>query len=177
MGVTSTTATRLIGPIYAPDGSVLFDPSSQSTSQLNAKTWAGAPNNIAEATGSYFTTSSTIVSSGIGLNLGAQVSANNLIRATGYGYSNTSGNSYQCQVYRNTTGVPGAGGSVGTDTLITSVSGTPAGVDYYVPFAMSKLDTGLTAATTYYYYVALLSFGGGTDSVTIYDVTLIAESR
>jgi hypothetical protein len=209
-GAQGLQATGLHGPIYAPDGTVLFDPrtdgalhnASKLTSYpltigtdvphdtaagvgalaangtaANSTQWAGAANDIAQQALAAATNASTAgyVSTGNGLKAtpsGTRV----LVRANGQASNQTGGDGCGIAIFRNGTGIPAAGTSVGTDTEIVATAGYTATANRPFPWSLEWLDTGLLAGGPYYYYVAIIALAGGTGLI-LSAGAILAESR
>lgn len=120
------------------------------------------------------TASTTTVSSGQGLVITAQIN-NLIILFLGVRLqNNTASTTTSIQIYTNTTGVPSAGTSVGSDTPI------PPGGTISTPTASTLVNgslVGLTASPTLgvatFYYLAW-SVSAGTTSMANFDGDLIA---
>lgn len=160
MGVNSS------GQVYSNIATGTAPLSVASTTQvanLNAQLWGGAKNDIAEiaATGGYTTTSSTHVSTGQGGSFTPSSTKVEIVSSADI-YNETAGEIAQVGIYRNTSGVPSSGTSVGSDTLVASASMVSGTASADATVALVALDTGLTAGTEYYYYWAVWVESSGT---------------
>lgn len=114
----------------------------------------------------YTTTSTTPVSTGLGVQLTSPGASLEWLVAA-IANNNTAGDGVSLAVYRSTTGIPAAGAAPGgsdtqvwgSGTLVSSAASQDQAV------AGSAIDTGLTANQAYYYYLAAAAVTGGTASV------------
>lgn len=113
--------------------------------------------NISQAaSGTGKTVSATsFVSIGFGISFTPQVSTRAFVGAQVPQQSNTASTNVETRVYRNTTGVPANGVSVGTDTY-TGVGNAffDLTVNAIYTVSLVGIDTGLTLSTAYSYYLA-----------------------
>lgn len=164
-------ANQLIGPIYAPDGTILYDPRSDGAltyaSQLTAYPailGTDVSSNVQTATGisGSNSTVATTASLGGGVSLAAK-SAQMLVLGWGLATNNTTGDGLLIYLFRSTTGIPTSGSAPATGDvqLASYIQQYPASASTYQSATMVALDTGLTVGTTYYYYLALTPLLGG----------------
>ncbi len=102
------------------------------------------------------TTSLGNISTGYGVTITPRVSGKLMIFATFLGQNNTVGIENNWNIFRNTTGIPAGGSSVGTDfqaTALTNLTSSTANAKVTVSFVLR--DTGLTINTAYTYYIAV----------------------
>ncbi len=130
---------------------------------VNSTEWGGAANDIASSSkGQYDTT--TVGTPALSIGVGVAIAPSTtrvLVAASGIGYNATIDNSVSIYVYRNTTGVPAAGTSVGSDTLVEESEVFSPVANGIMPWNILYLVTGLTAGTTYYFYIALTNNASG----------------
>lgn len=102
------------------------------------------------------TTSTNPVSTGMGVSITPQVDTQVLVWAGITGGSNTAAVPVTFFLYRNTTGIPAAGTSVGADPVVNGTGAViqAAAAGQEVGIAMSQLNASLTVGTQYFYYVA-----------------------
>lgn len=113
----------------------------------------------------YTTTSTTPVSTGLGVTLTPAATAV-LLDGRATVANTTAGDGVTVAVYQSTVGVPAAGSAPATgDTALlqVSVASAAAGQNQVVPLALPV--TGLTAGTPYHFYLAVAVVTGGTAQV------------
>lgn len=113
----------------------------------------------------YNTTSTTPVSTGLGVSL-APGSTRVLLESALTVAQNTANDGVTVAIYRSTSAIPAAGSAPGgTDTLLWQDTWTAAIANGQEILSAILLDTGRTAGTTYYYYVAIAAVTGGQASL------------
>jgi len=114
----------------------------------------------------YTTTSTTAVSTGVGVSLSSPGTALQWL-VNAIGSNSTAGDGIALTLYRSTTGIPAAGAAPGTGDVAVWTTGSllSSAANQQQAAAGTSIDTGLTSGTTYYYYLALASVTGGTASV------------
>lgn len=118
------------------------------------------------------TTSTSLVSSGIGGSLTTLASTSVLLICNGVQLSNnTASDGAALQFVRNTTGVPAGGTSIGTDTVISASLGSmlnnASTAGLALPLGVVALDTTAVVGTAYFYYIGIKANTGGTATVNI----------
>ena len=191
-GAQTGTITASSLATGAVDGTTLILSSGAAQINLaNANTWTGLQtfsktsttnayrSSIAYATvGSSVvsTTSTTGVSTGIGVSVTPQVAGKALVKVKAQAANNTLGDGIMVLLYRSTTSIPAAGSAPNSgDVNLQFASITQEGLaGNRHTIALDLLDSGLTNGTKYYYYIAQFAQTGGTASIGAYS-TILAE--
>jgi hypothetical protein len=109
-------------------------------------------------------TSTSFVSSGLGAAFTPNYLTTSVITCSVQANNNTINDGLRVALYRNTTGIPANGTSVGTDTQLylwgANTSLGAGGVNFM--YSVTYRDSGLVPGTTYYYYLANEAITGGT---------------
>ena len=148
-------------------GSMCQDSSGNVLYNASANCFAGANPTLNQKTvgGTYDTTSSSLVSTGIGTAaLTPSTFGNIFVSGSLYSYNSTSGDLVIIGIYRTTGSVPSAGSAPGgSDTLVFDARYGDSSTDttYGSVNALSFMDTGLSTSTAYKYYIAIAAGEGG----------------
>jgi hypothetical protein len=153
-----------------PSGQTLTNNGTISGGTVANATVSGGFLHPAGATASlgstYTTTSTTFVSTGMGVSVVSPSTALSYLLAAIVS-NNTAGDGVSLALYRSTTGIPAAGAAPGTGDVAIWQSGEliSSAANQQQAVATSDVDGGLAAGTTYYYYLAVEAVTGGTASV------------
>jgi hypothetical protein len=115
------------------------------------------------------TTSTSIVSSGIGVGpITPQTLARFSVKAVLFATNATSGDNVVVELVRSTTGIPANGSALNSGD--TGIAGgwtfSPSSANVKIPISFATDDTGLANGTAYYYYLAYYAAGGGTATIS-----------
>jgi hypothetical protein len=113
----------------------------------------------------YTTTSTTLVSTGLGVTLTPE-DTKVMLDGRAVVNNNTAGDGVTVAIYQSTVGIPAAGSAPASgDTAIlqVNITSSAASQNQVVPLALPV--TSLTAGTKYYFYLAVAAVTGGTAQV------------
>lgn len=137
-------------PIPMPDGAF-------NRPRLQFATLSGA---------TYTTTSSTAISTGVGVTVASPHTDKNLINMAALIKNGTINDGATIQIYRSTSSIPSQGNAPNSgDTSVFSATVTEAVAAGQVGIPACFVDSGLVPGQTYYYYITILSVTGGTTTI------------
>jgi hypothetical protein len=120
------------------------------------------PPRAATLASSYGTTSTTAVSTGMGVTIattGTSIETHGHVVAN----NNTAADGWTATLYRSTSAIPAQGSAPGgSDIIVYQTTRTVSSASQNFNVGWAFLDSALTAGMTYYYYLCIQAVTGGT---------------
>jgi hypothetical protein len=160
-GQTLTNAGTL-----ANTGTINNSGTINNTGTISGSGQISAANAYASLSSAYSTTSTSLVSTGLGVQITSPGTVLTVELAAVVA-NNTAGDGVTLALYRSTSAIPAAGSAPGTSDVAIWNSGSllSSAANQQQPVSAHIHDAGLSAGTTYYYYLAVQAVTGGTASV------------